>query len=249
MHHCRDPIKEASRFGILNTREDGSIYEFEEKPKKPKNDLASMGIYIFSADKLYKYLEADAADKNSHNDFGKDVLPAMLNAGEKMFAYLFDGYWKDVGTIDSLYEANMDLLGDSPKFNIFDPSWKIYSRSPLSPPQYLGEGSKVNNSIVLSGCEIYGTVENSILSSNVVVKKGAVVRNSIVMADVEIGENSVLEYAIVDENTFIGKNVKIGEEKSAGKGIAVIGRELSVGDNVTVEGGAMIEKSLTKEDK
>ena len=245
----RVPIKEASRFGILNTREDGSIYEFEEKPKKPKNDLASMGIYIFSADKLYKYLEADAADKNSHNDFGKDVLPAMLNAGEKMFAYLFDGYWKDVGTIDSLYEANMDLLGDSPKFNIFDPSWKIYSRSPLSPPQYLGEGSKVNNSIVLSGCEIYGTVENSILSSNVVVKKGAVVRNSIVMADVEIGENSVLEYAIVDENTFIGKNVKIGEEKSAGKGIAVIGRELSVGDNVTVEGGAMIEKSLTKEDK
>lgn len=243
------PLSEASRFGILNTDEDGSIYEFEEKPKKPKNDLASMGIYIFSAKKLYKYLEEDAAKKDSRNDFGKDVLPAMLAAGEKMYAYLFDGYWKDVGTIDSLYDANMDLLGDSPKFNIYDPSWKIYSRSPLSPPQYLGAGSKVNNSIVLSGCEIYGTVENSILSSNVVVKKGAVVRNCIIMSEVTVGENSVLEYAIVDENTEIGANVRLGEEKSAGKGIAVVGRELTVGDGAVIGGGEMIEKNVAKEGK
>ena len=208
-----------------------------------------MGIYIFSAKKLYKYLEEDAAKKDSRNDFGKDVLPAMLAAGEKMYAYLFDGYWKDVGTIDSLYDANMDLLGDSPKFNIYDPSWKIYSRSPLSPPQYLGAGSKVNNSIVLSGCEIYGTVENSILSSNVVVKKGAVVRNCIIMSEVTVGENSVLEYAIVDENTEIGANVRLGEEKSAGKGIAVVGRELTVGDGAVIGGGEMIEKNVAKEGK
>lgn len=239
--------EEASRFGILNTDDEGLIYEFEEKPAKPKSTLASMGIYIFTAEKLYKYLEEDNLKKDSHNDFGKDVLPAMLAAGERMLAYEFDGYWKDVGTIQSLYDANMDLLGDTPKFDVADAGWKIQSRSPLSPPQYLGAESKVNNSIILSGSEIYGTVEHSILSSNVIVKKGAVVRNSIIMADVTIDENAVIEYAVIDENTHIGKRARIGEPDSAGKGIAVIGREVTVGDGVKVEGGAMIENNLLKE--
>ena len=241
------PIEEASRFGILNTNPDGTIYEFEEKPKKPKSTLASMGIYIFSTEKMYKYLEEDNSNPNSHNDFGKDVLPKMLADGEKMVAYEFEGYWKDVGTIDSLYEANMDLLGDSPKFDVTDPAWKFQSRSPLSPPQYLGAESKVSNSIILSGSEINGTVENSILSSNVIVKKGAVVKNSIIMADVVIDENAVIEYSIIDERTTVGKNAVIGEVKESGKGIAVIGRELAVSDGAVVLGGAMIEKNVVKE--
>ena len=240
----RVPLEEASRFGILNTEEDGRIYEFEEKPKKPKSTLASMGIYIFGAQKLYRYLEEDAKKKDSHNDFGKDVLPAMLAAGEKMYAYPFEGYWKDVGTIRSLYDANMDLLGDPPAFNVNDASWKIQSRSPLSPPQYLADTAKVNNSMVLSGCEIFGTVENSILSSNVVVKRGAVIRNSIVMADTVVGENAEIEYAIVDENTEIGDGVKIGEKKESGKGIAVVARDLTVGKGAVIEGGAMVEKNV-----
>lgn len=241
--------EEASRFGILNTDKDGLIYEFEEKPKNPKSTLASMGIYIFSAKKLFKYLEEDAANPNSHNDFGKDILPTMLSNGEKMMAYSFEGYWKDVGTIDSLYEANMDLLGDSPKFDVTDSSWKIQSRSPLAPPHYLGDGAKAENSIIMSGCEIMGTVNNSVLASSVVVKKGAVIKNSIIMADVEIGENAVVEYAIIDENTVVGDNARIGEEKSSGKGIAVLSRNISVKSGAVIEGGAMIDKDMFKEGK
>ena len=243
------PLEEASRFGILNTNPDGTIYEFEEKPKKPKSTLASMGIYIFSAQKLFKYLEEDSVNPNSSNDFGKDVLPRMLNNGEKMMAYRFEGYWKDVGTIDSLYEANMDLLGDVPNFDVTDTSWKIQSRSPLAPPHYMGENAKIVNSIVMSGCEIEGTVENSVLASSVIVKKGAVVKNSIIMADVTIEEDAVIEYSIIDENTTIGKNAKIGEDKENGKGIAVLGRNVTVEDGCVIGGGAMIEKSVTKEAK
>ena len=167
------PLKEASRFGILNTREDGSIYEFEEKPKQPKSTLASMGIYIFTAEKMYQYLEQDEENPDSSKDFGKDVLPAMLNAGEKMFAYLFEGYWKDVGTINSLWEANMDLLGENPAFDVSDSEWKIHSRNPLAPPEYLGANASVRNSMIALGCEVYGSVENSLLSSNVVIEEGA----------------------------------------------------------------------------
>ncbi len=241
------PKEEASRFGILNTNEDGSIYEFEEKPKNPKSTLASMGIYIFSAKKLYKYLEEDSLNPKSSNDFGKDILPKMLSSGEKMMAYEFDGYWKDVGTIDSLFEANMDLLGDSPKFDVTDTSWKIQSRSPLAPPHFIGEGAKTYNSIIMSGCEIYGTVENSVLSSDVIIEKGAVVRNSIIMGDVKIGENSVVEYSIIDENTVVGKNAVIGESKDNKKGIAVLGRNVTIGDGVTIDGGAIIDKDIAKE--
>ncbi len=241
------PLEEASRFGILNTNPDNSIYEFEEKPKKPKSTLASMGIYIFTADKLFKYLEEDNENKESSNDFGKNILPKMLADGNRMMAYKFEGYWKDVGTIDSLYEANMDLLGDSPKFDVTDTSWKLQSRTPLAPPHYISDLSKTSNSIIMSGCEIYGTVENSILASSVIVKKGAVVKNSIIMADTVIGENTVVDYSIIDENTVIGKDAKIGQAKAEGKGIAVIGRNVTVDDGAVVCGGAMIDKNVSKE--
>lgn len=242
-------LEEASRFGILNTREDGSIYEFEEKPKKPKSTLASMGIYIFSAKKLYKYLEEDSQNPSSSNDFGKDILPRMLACGEKMMAYQFEGYWKDVGTISSLYDANMDLLGDNPVFDVYDSSWKIQSRSPLASPHYIADGGKATNSIVMSGSEIFGTVENSILSSSVIVKKGAVVKNSIIMEDTVIGENSVVEYSIIDENTVIGKDCKIGATCEKDQKITVLGRNISVEDGSKVEIGAMIDKDVSKEEK
>ncbi len=238
------PLKEASRFGIINTDENGQIYEFEEKPKKPKSTLASMGIYVFSTQKLFDYLEKDANDPNSSNDFGKNVLPSMLAGGEKMMAYEFHGYWKDVGTINSLYEANMDLLGDNPVFDINDTTWRIHSRSPLASPHYIADNTKTVNSIIMSGCEIYGTVENSVLGSGVVVKKGAVIKNSIIMADALIDENSVIEYSILDENTVIGKNCVIGEPQSSKKGISVLGREVVVGDGAFVEGGEIIEKNV-----
>lgn len=243
------PKEEASRFGILNTLENGEIYEFEEKPKKPKSTLASMGIYIFTAKKLYKYLEEDNEDKNSSNDFGKNVLPKMLESGEKMVAYHFEGYWKDVGTIESLYDANMDLLGDFPKFDVTDTSWKIQSRSPLAPPHYISDCAKTVNSIIMSGCEIYGTIENSVLSNSVTVKKGAVIRNSIIMEDTVIGENSVIEYSIVDENTVIGNNVRIGEPKETKRGITVLARDIKVDDGATVPGGAKVDKNVSKEEE
>lgn len=237
------PLEEASRFGILNTNEDGTIYEFEEKPKNPKSTLASMGIYIFSAAKLYKYLEEDNNDTTSSNDFGKNILPKMLSCGERMLAYEFSGYWKDVGTINSLYEANMDLLGDKPNFDVADSNWKIQSKSPLAPPQYIGDDAKTVNSIIMSGCEIDGTVENSVLASGVIVKKGAVVKNSIVMAETVIGENSTVEYSIIDENTIIGKNCKIGESKESGKGITVLARNLQFKDGSEVLGGQIVDKA------
>lgn len=243
------PMEEASRFGILNTNPDGSIYEFEEKPKKPKSNLASMGIYIFSAKKLYQYLTEDDKDPNSSNDFGKNILPAMLNAGEKMMAYKFSGYWKDVGTIDSLFEANMDLLGDNPKFDVTDSSWKIQSRSPLAPPQFIGEGAKTDNSIIMSGCEVYGTVENSVLSSDVIISKNAIVKNSIIMSDTTIDSNAIIDYSIIDEGVSIGKNAKIGEPKESAKGITVLGRNICVADDSIIESGIIIDKDVVKEEK
>ena len=241
------PKEEASRFGILNTNPDGVIYEFEEKPKNPKSTLASMGIYIFTADKLFKYLEEDSKNPNSSNDFGKDILPKMLNDGNKMMAYQFEGYWKDVGTIDSLFEANMDLLGDNPNFDVTDTSWKIQSRSPLASPHYISDDAKTTNSIIMSGCEVYGTVENSVLASSVIVEKGAVIKNSIIMANVEIGENSVIEHSIIDENTVIGKNVKIGGDK--GKKITVLSRNIKICDNAVIKNGEMVDKDIVKEGK
>ena len=238
------PLAEASRFGILNTNKDGSIYEFEEKPKQPKSTLASMGIYIFKAEKLFSYLEADDKNPNSSKDFGKDVLPAMLRAGEKMYSYQFEGYWKDVGTVASLWQANMDLLGESPEFDVGDKSWKIHSRNPLAPPEHIGADGSLKNSMVALGCEINGTVENSILGSNVIVEKGAIVKDSVVLANSVIKSGACVSYSIVDENVTVGKNAKIGVEKNENAEIVVLGREITVGDNVTVAEGQKHEKNI-----
>ena len=238
------PLKEASRFGILNTNEDGSIYEFEEKPKQPKSTLASMGIYIFKAEKMYEYLEADDNDPESSKDFGKNVLPAMLNAGEKMFAYRVEGYWKDVGTISSLWEANMDLLGDAPNFDVGDPAWKIHSRNPLAPPEYLGEGSVVKNSMIALGSEIYGTVINSVLSSNTVVEAGATVKDSVIMSGTVIKAGASVNYSIIDECVVVGEEATVGEDIGEAKGIAVLGRGVNVGKGAKVSAGAMVDKNI-----
>ncbi len=238
------PLSEASRFGILNTNADGSIYQFEEKPKQPKSTLASMGIYIFSAQKLFKYLEADDANPNSSKDFGKDVLPAMLNAGEKMYSYRFEGYWKDVGTVASLWQANMDLLGEAPEFDLGDKSWKIHSRNPLAPPEHIGENGVVKNSMLALGCEIDGTVENSILGSNVIVEKGAVVKDAVVLANSLIKAGAVVSYSIIDENVTVGKNAVIGVEKDPTAEIVVLGRDITVADNVVVKEGQKHEKDI-----
>lgn len=239
------PLKEASRFGILNTREDGSIYEFEEKPKQPKSTLASMGIYIFTAKKLFDYLEADEANPNSSKDFGKDVLPAMLNAGERMFSYRFSGYWKDVGTISSLWESNMDLLGAEPAFDVADPDWKIHSRNPLAPPEYIGKGAKVEDSMVALGCEIEGTVEHSVLASNVVVEEGAIVKDSVIMAGTVIKRGAVVNYSIIDENVTVESGTKVGQDRQENAGIAVLGRNIVV--SADVAGGKIIDKDYKGE--
>ena len=238
------PLKEASRFGILNTNPDGLVYEFEEKPKQPKSTLASMGVYIFTAEKMYKYLEADENDPNSSKDFGKNVLPAMLNAGEKMFAYRFEGYWKDVGTISSLWEANMDLLGEDPAFDVANTAWKIHSRNPLAPPEYMGDHSVVKNSMIALGCEVYGTVENSVLSSNVVIEEGAVVQDSVIMSNTVIHKGAVVKYAIIDESVTVDDGAKVGEDKEAAKGIAVLGRGIKVGKGAKIAAGSIIDKSI-----
>lgn len=238
------PLSEASRFGILNTRDDESIYQFEEKPKKPKSTLASMGIYVFTAEKLYKYLEEDDANPNSSKDFGKDVLPTMLAAGEKMFSYEFEGYWKDVGTIASLWQANMDLLGDSPEFDVSDKQFKIHSRNPLAPPEYIGKNGIVKNSILALGCEIEGTVENSVLGSNVIVEEGAIVKDAVVLAGSVIRSGATVSYAIVDENVTVGQNAVVGVPKNNKAEIVVLGRDIRVGDGVQVLSGQKNEKDI-----
>lgn len=236
------PLKEASRFGIMNTEADGSekIYEFEEKPAQPKSTKASMGIYIFKKEVLFRYLEADEADKKSSNDFGKNIIPAMLNAGENMYAYPFDGYWKDVGTIDSLWNANMDLLGESPVFNLHDRNWRIYSRNYALPPHYIGNDAKIINSIITEGCEIYGVVENSVLFNNVKVARGSFIHDSVIMSDVKIAEGSTVEYAIVDSDTSIGAGTVIGASKDKGSGITVVGSNLYVKSGTVIGEGKMI---------
>ncbi len=243
------PIKEASRFGILNTNPDGTIYEFEEKPKAPKSDLASMGIYIFTASKLYKYLEDDDKNPESEKDFGKNVLPAMLNAGEKMYSYRFEGYWKDVGTISSLWEANMDLLGTVPNFELNDRDRVIHSRSPLAPPAFV-EGEVVN-SIVATGGEIEGKVVNSVVGTNCVIEKGAEVSDCVLMGNITVKAGSKLNYAIIDEDVTIGENAVIGEPiDTAGKlegktsGITVLGRGISVKKNGKVPAGEIVDKNV-----
>ena len=235
-------LEEASRFGIMNTKPDGRIYEFEEKPKKPKSTNASMGIYIFSAKELYKYLEEDENDKESENDFGKNIIPKMLKDNLPMYAYPFKGYWKDVGTISSLWEANMDLLGEEPKFDIFDKSWKIYSRNDPFPPQLIEAGSVIKNSLITVGSFVEGTVINSLIGANVRIRKGAVVRDSVIFDEVEIKENAEVNYSIVGEYAYISPNAKVGEKDAGSSKITVVASHIKIGEGKVVEAGAMVEK-------
>lgn len=243
------PLEEASRFGIMNAYPDGTIYEFEEKPPQPKSNLASMGIYIFTWEKLRKYLIDDAADPNSQKDFGKNILPAMLSDSQKMVAYPFEGYWKDVGTIDSLWEANMDLLDPKVPLDLYDDSWKIYARTPVLPPHYVRDGAEVENSMVTEGCDISGKVDFSVLFSGVTVEAGAVVRDSIVMPGSVIKKGAVVEYSIIAENCVVGEDAKVGQrpedaEDKTQWGIAVIGNNVTVGAGAVVPPKAMIDHDV-----
>ena len=244
-------MSEASRFGILNTREDGSIYEFDEKPKVPKSNLASMGIYVFNWRKLRDYLTDDERDPKSQNDFGKNVLPAMLAAGERMFAYRFEGYWKDVGTIDSLWEANMDLLNPKIPLDLSDSEWKIYSRNPGLPPHYIGDTAKVENSMISEGGNIYGKVDFSVLFSGVTVEEGAEIRDSIIMPGSRICRGAVVQYAIVAENAVIGEGAVVGArpetvENLKDWGVAVVASGVHVGPECVVPAKAMIDTDMEK---
>lgn len=245
------PLEEASRFGILNTNADGSIYEFDEKPKVPKSNQASMGIYVFSWSKLKKYLEEDDENPKSQNDFGKNVLPAMLNARERMFAYRFEGYWKDVGTIESLWESNMDLLNPNISLDLSDDEWKIYSRNPVMPPHYVAKGAHVQNSLVAEGCNVYGEIDFAVLFAGVYVAPGAVVKDSIVMPGARIEEGARVQYAIVSENSVIGANAVVGErpeemENKDDWGVAVIGPGCTIPPGTVVEPKAMIDAEEVK---
>ena len=240
------PMAEASRFGILNTNEDGSIYEFDEKPKVPKSNKASMGIYVFTWDKLRKYLQEDEDDPKSQNDFGKNVLPAMLNAGESMYAYRFEGYWKDVGTIGSLWESNMDLLDPNVPLDLNDPEWRIYSRNPVMPPHYVAKGATMQNSLGAEGCNVYGAVDFSVLFAGVYVAPGAVVRDSIIMPGARIEEGAVVQYAIVAENSVVGANYVVGQrpeemENKEDWGVAVIGPGCKLPADSVVPPKAMVD--------
>ena len=241
------PMEDASRFGIMNTDENMVITEFEEKPKQPKNDQASMGIYLFKKDKLREYLIKDELTEGSSNDFGKNIIPNMLNDGCRMVAYPFKGYWKDVGTIDSLWSANMDLIGNDPKFDIYDPAWKIYSRNVGIQPQYVGENAKIENSLISGGTEVEGTVINSVIGSTVKIGKGAVVKDSVIFSNVEIGDNAVINYSIIDENVKIGADAVIGDEKADDAKIAVVGRGCNILASKKVAGGSNLEAG--KEDQ
>ena len=236
------PLAEASRFGIMSAREDMSIYDFEEKPKNPKSTMASMGVYVFSKEKLFSYLIADENDENSDKDFGKNVIPAMLEAGERMFAYRFEGYWKDVGTVSSLWEANMDLLGDNPQLDLNDGSWKIYSRSNAYPPHYAGESAVIKNSQITEGCEIYGTVINSVIGGGVTVARGATVKDSVLFDNITVSEGASVYYSMVDSGTVVGKNSTVGKDKDEGGKLTLVGSGLNIADGISVPDGELISQ-------
>ena len=243
------PWEEASRFGLMFVNDDGSISEFEEKPKNPRSNKASMGVYIFTWSKLRQYLIDDEAKPDSGNDFGHDVIPAMHENGEKMFAYKFDGYWKDVGTIDSLWEANLDLLNPKVDLDLSDDSWKIYSRNPVAPPHFISGKAAVENSMIGEGCVIDGDVDYSILFSNVTVEEGAKVSYSIIMPGTTIKSGAVVEYSIVAENAVIEEGAHVGEspENCANLedwGVTVIGEKVTIGKNAKVKAKEMIDTDI-----
>ena len=238
------PWEEASRFGLMLVNDEGEITAFEEKPAVPSSNKASMGVYIFTWKKLREYLLADEADPNSSNDFGKNLIPAMHNAGERLFAYQFDGYWKDVGTIDSLWEANLDLLRPSVDLDLSDNSWRIYSKTPVSPPHFVSDKASVENSMISEGCTIDGEIDYSVLFADVTVEEGAVVDSSIIMPGTVVRKGAVVQYAIVAENAVIESGAVVGEkpENVANRddwGVAVVGAGVKVGAGAKVAPKAM----------
>ncbi|MDR0974673.1 MAG: glucose-1-phosphate adenylyltransferase [Ruminococcus sp.] len=243
------PLEEASRFGIMTANAEGFITKFEEKPKHPESTLASMGIYIFNWDKLKKALIENENDPEQEKDFGKNIIPNMLADGNVMVAYPFDDYWKDVGTLDSLWDANMDLLNPNIPIDLYDPNWKMYSRNPIMPPQYIGEEAVIENSMVTDGCEIFGNVDFSVIFEGVKIGKGAKVNYSIIMPGTVIEDGADVEYAIVGENSVIGKNAKVGTDPTeyANRddwGIAVVGHGITVSEGKTVSPKAIISENV-----
>ena len=241
-------LEEASRFGIMNTNPDGTIYEFEEKPKQPKSTLASMGIYIFDWEKLRYYLTEVEKDPNSSNDFGKNIIPAMLNAGELLKVYRFNDYWKDVGTVDSLWDANLDLLNPNLNLDLADKNWKIYSKTTGTSPQYISDVAKVENSLITNGCEIYGDVDYSVLFKDVTVEEGASVEYSLVMPGAIIKKGAKVRYSIIAENVIVEEGATVGGDPavvgSDNWGITVIGDNLTVGKNADVSANKMITENV-----
>ncbi len=239
-------MEEARRFGIMNVDENDNIYEFEEKPAEPKSNLASMGIYIFTWEKLRKYLIEDEKNPDSHNDFGGNIIPDMIAAEEKLVAYRFNGYWKDVGTIASLWDANMDMLATHSNQESSSTGWPIYARNPILPPHFTGESAEISHSLVTSGCEIYGSVENSVLFHSVKIDEGAKVNYSIIMPGAVIKEGAVVEYSIVAENAVIEAGAKVGTPPNDDPswGIAVVANNVIVSQNATVSAGAMVRNNV-----
>lgn len=233
------PMEEASRFGIMITNDEGDIIDFDEKPKHPRSTLASMGIYIFTWSKLKKYLIENENNEAEDKDFGKAIIPNMMKAGEKLVAYAFDGYWKDVGTLDSLWEANMDLLNPNIPIDLYDPDWKMYSRNLVLPPQYIGENAVVENSMITDGCDVEGTVDFSVIFEGVKIEPGATVTDSIIMPGSVIKSGAVVEYAIIGENCVVGEGSKIGARPETFDnrddwGIAVVGHNITISENAKV---------------
>ena len=236
------PLSEASRFGIMNTREDGSIYEFEEKPKHPKSTNASMGIYVFKWSILKEFLEADEADPNSENDFGKNIIPAIMNTGHRLFAYRFEGYWKDVGTISSLWEANMDLLGKHPNFNIYgEQGHKIYARNSAMPSSFIDRSAEIHESFIAEGCDIKGLIRHSIISTGCSVGKGAEISDSVIMPDVVIENGASVTNCIIAEGCRICAGAKVGGEPEDGeRKIAVLGKGQIVSEGAVIPAGTVM---------
>lgn len=245
-------LEEASRFGIMNTDENNRIYEFEEKPAHPKSTKASMGVYVFSWKKLKEYLEADEATAGSSNDFGKNIIPNMLNAGEPMYAYEFSGYWKDVGTLDSLWEANMELLDPSNPINLSDPTWKIYARNPNEAPHFCSSIAQIKNSMITEGTQVYGSVEHSVIFHGVYIGEGAVVKDSVILPNTRIEAGAVVEYSIIGQETVVGRGAQVGCRKEEAMAtvepgkmsgyMAVLGDEIRIGENQIVKAGEMLDE-------
>ncbi len=251
------PMEEASRYGIMNTYENGKIYEFEEKPAAPKSTLASMGVYIFTWKVLREYLVRDDALKGSEHDFGKNIIPMMLFEGRSMWAYNYKGYWRDVGTIQAYWESNMDLIKRVPEFNLYDPSWKIYTPNPVKPAHYIGPGGSVKTSLVAEGCMIYGKVRNSILFPGVFVEEGVEIEDSIIMSNSRIGAGSKITQCILSENVEIGANVVVGKGENRinankpniyNSGITVIGERAVVPDGTEIGRNVMVDNNALPED-